>query len=112
MESMASVDRRENWAAVQVHPTPATKYRRMPEHLSFVGCRLGAWNGRMPVLVHITLVYIRKQLQKMRRLLQSALSAHAEPKQSFRTDAKCAEGHVVLGGWDLTAGNDPWKAVV
>ena len=40
--------------------------------------------ARMSVLVHIALVYIRKQLQKGRRLLQPALSARAEPKCEVR----------------------------
>ena len=68
--------------------------------------------ARMPLLVHVALVYIRSQLCKGRRLLQPALAQTAKPKQAFRTDAKCADGYVVLGGWALpeTGGteNAPW----
>ena len=68
--------------------------------------------ARMPLLVHISLIYIRKQLCKGRRLLQPALAPRPKAQQSFRTDAKCAEGYVVLGGWDLSAGSEtreaPW----
>ncbi|CAE7254008.1 unnamed protein product [Symbiodinium microadriaticum] len=68
--------------------------------------------ARMPLLVHVALVYIRSQLCKGRRLLQPALAQAAKPKQAFRTDAKCADGYVVLGGWALpeTGGteNAPW----
>ena len=55
--------------------------------------------ARMPLLVLIALVYIRSQLCKGRRLPQPALAPAAKPQQSFRTDAKCAVGYVVLGGW-------------
>ena len=68
--------------------------------------------ARMPLLVHVSLLYIRKQLLKGRRLLQPALAPRPKAQQSFRTDAKCADGFVVLGGWDLSGGNEtsgaPW----
>ena len=68
--------------------------------------------ARMPLLVHIALLYIRKQLRKGRRLLQPALTPQPKLRHAFRTDAKCADGYVVLGGWDLTHGSEtrgaPW----
>ena len=68
--------------------------------------------ARMPLLVHVSLLYIRQQLRKGRRLLQPAMTQRPKAQQSFRTDAKCAEGLVVLGGWDLSAGHEtsgaPW----
>eukprot|EP00439_Symbiodinium_sp_Y106_P033575 s2721_g4.t1 len=41
--------------------------------------------ARMPLLVHIALLYIRKQLRKGRHLLQPALAPQPKPQHAFLT---------------------------
>ena len=54
--------------------------------------------GRVPALVHLSLIYIRPQLREDHRLVSAPLKP-SSVKQTFRTDAKCEQGRVVLGGW-------------
>ena len=61
---------------------------------------------RVPVLVHLSLIYIRAQLEEGHRLVP-APSKPTALKQAFRTDAKCEQGRVVLGGWLLGVDADP-----
>ena len=55
---------------------------------------------RMTALVHLSLIYIRAQLEEGHRLVPAPLKP-SSLKQAFRTDAKCERGRVVLGGWLL-----------
>ena len=56
--------------------------------------------GRLPETVILTLRYILHELQG-----ESYLVSTKNPQQlageQFRTDAKCADGYIVLGGWEL-----------
>ena len=60
----------------------------------------------MPALVHLSLIYIRAQLEDGHRLVP-APSKPSSLRQAFRTDAKCEQGRVVLGGWLLGVDTDP-----
>ena len=60
--------------------------------------------ARMPVLVHVCLMYLRRQLQLRRRLVP-VIPSRVSAKQAFRTDAKCELGRVVLAGWSLAKGS-------
>ena len=61
---------------------------------------------RVPALVHLCLVYIRAQLEEGRRLVPAPLKP-SSLKQAFRTNAKCEQGRVVLGGWLLGVDANP-----
>eukprot|EP00435_Cladocopium_sp_Y103_P025733 s2122_g6.t1 len=58
--------------------------------------------GRLPETVVLTLRYIRMELD-----LESYLVSTKRPLvfkgESFRTDAKCADGYIILGGWELSS---------
>lgn len=60
---------------------------------------------KVPELVFVTLDFIRTQLQT-RSFMVKALQPQQLPGERFRTDAKCAKGYVVLGGWSLEKGLD------
>ena len=55
--------------------------------------------ARMPLLVHVSLLYVRKQLLKGRRLLQTALAPQPKAQPSFRT-----EQSALMDLWCLAAG--------
>ena len=65
--------------------------------------------ARVPTMVYLSLIYIRKNLLLTHHLVP-ALRQAPFVTQSFRTDAKCERGRVVLGGWSLAKGNVPAKA--
>ena len=65
--------------------------------------------ARVPTMVYLSLIYIRKNLLLTHHLVP-ALRQAPFVTQSFRTDAKCERGRVVLGGWSLAKGNVPGKA--
>ena len=67
-------------------------------------CAVRGTVPRMPVLVHICLMYLRRQFQQRRRLVP-VIPSRISAKQAFRTDAKCELGRVVLGGWSLAKGS-------
>ena len=62
--------------------------------------------GRLPDTVILTVQYIRHELLKVTFLMQAQPPQRAQG-QSFRTDAKCEPGQVVLGGWEVH--DDPMK---
>ena len=63
----------------------------------------------LPTQVRLTLVFIQRML--VRGNYTVSCSSPARPTaQAFRTDAKCATGSVVLGGWSLGDGADPGAA--
>lgn len=64
---------------------------------------------KTPEMIYITLGFLREQL-KVRSYMVKALQPHRLPGECFRTDAKCANGHVVLGGWSLVEGTDTKQA--
>ncbi|CAE7301293.1 unnamed protein product, partial [Symbiodinium sp. CCMP2456] len=70
--------------------------------------------ARAPTMVCIALTFLRSELKKGSRL-ESVLQPWPDPRQAFRTDAKCETGRVVLAGWSLKKGLKPsdaaWFAV-
>ena len=70
--------------------------------------------ARAPAMVCIALTFIRSELKKGSRL-ESVLQAWPDPRQAFRTDAKCETGRVVIAGWSLQRGlgtnEAPWFAL-
>ena len=65
--------------------------------------------ARIPEMVFIALLYIREQLADSRGL-HSVLQDWRAPREAFRTDAKCENNLVVLGGYSLEHGMSPWDA--
>eukprot|EP00439_Symbiodinium_sp_Y106_P005782 s7996_g1.t1 len=59
--------------------------------------------ARAPAMVCIALTFLRSELKKGSRL-ESVLQAWPDPRQAFRTDAKCETGRVVIAGWSLQKG--------
>ena len=59
--------------------------------------------ARLPAMAFISLCYVRDEL-KSSNGLQSVKQTWLAPRESFRTDAKCETGRVVLGGWSTKAG--------
>ena len=57
-------------------------------------------------MAFISLCYIRDEL-KSSNGMQSVKQTWLAPRESFRTDAKCETGRVVLGGWSTKSGLDP-----
>lgn len=64
--------------------------------------------GKLPETVIITLQYIGMEL-KEKRYMVSALRPVRFDSEMFRTDAKCTDNAVVLGGWELSTGR--WFAL-
>eukprot|EP00435_Cladocopium_sp_Y103_P075421 s2_g57.t1 len=58
--------------------------------------------GRLPDTVTLTLEYIEAEL-KADTFMVSTKRLKASSGECFRTDAKCADGYVVLGGWELSS---------
>eukprot|EP00435_Cladocopium_sp_Y103_P055965 s367_g18.t1 len=58
--------------------------------------------GRLPDTVILTLEYIESEL-KVETFMVSTKRAKASAGECFRTDAKCADGFIVLGGWELSS---------
>ena len=57
--------------------------------------------ARMPDTVILTLEYLDLTLRDMSFKVAAARTTKREGV-AFRTDAKCADGYVVLGGWDCS----------
>ena len=66
-----------------------------------VAGRSGKNNFRLPEMVAFTLGFIAHMLKAETYMLAAALPLRS-PRQSFRTDAKCESGRVVLAGWETT----------
>ena len=62
--------------------------------------------ARIPELVFVALLYIREQLAESKGL-HSVLQDWRAPREAFRTDAKCENNLVVLGGYSLECGMSP-----
>jgi hypothetical protein len=56
--------------------------------------------GRLPDTVILTLKYILGELSSESFLVSARRPVYFETEQ-FRTDAKCADDYIVLGGWEL-----------
>jgi len=56
--------------------------------------------GRLPETVVLTLKYFLVQMKGGRFLLSAKRPIYSDT-EAFRTDAKCEDGRVVLGGWDM-----------
>ena len=56
--------------------------------------------GRLPETIILTLDYIEREM-KEESFLVSTKRPTVLTGERFRTDAKCAQGYVVLAGWDL-----------
>lgn len=56
--------------------------------------------GRLPETVVLTLKYILVQMKGGPYLLSAKRPIYSEA-EAFRTDAKCEDGRVVLGGWEM-----------
>eukprot|EP00439_Symbiodinium_sp_Y106_P051504 s3800_g6.t2 len=65
--------------------------------------------ARIPELVFVALLCIRKQLAESKGL-HSVLQDWRAPREAFRTDAKCENNLVVLGGYSLECGMSPSDA--
>eukprot|EP00435_Cladocopium_sp_Y103_P049925 s2541_g15.t1 len=63
----------------------------------------------MPRMVSVVLLFISSMLQDGYHRT-SGKSPTKKEGQAFRTDAKCEEGRVVLGGWETGRACDPSKA--
>ena len=63
---------------------------------------------RVPALVFITLRFLREQLQAHGHWIKATAPWFA-PKESFRTDAKCEQGRIVLAGWSTESGFENLK---
>eukprot|EP00435_Cladocopium_sp_Y103_P002248 s5620_g1.t1 len=59
--------------------------------------------GKLPETVILTLVYIASELDGDNYLVSIQRPVHFTG-ESFRTDAKCTDDSVVLGGWELATG--------
>ena len=85
----------------------------MKPHLS----PLYAWSAatgsstvaKLPDTVILTLKYILAELQMESYLVSAARPRHVSGEQ-FRTDAKCTDDTVVLGGWEIDTGR--WFQVI
>ena len=58
--------------------------------------------GKLPETIVLTLLYISLHLKRGSFLL-SVKRPLVFSKEAFRTDAKCEDGRVVLGGWECTS---------
>jgi hypothetical protein len=56
--------------------------------------------GRLPETIILTLDYIEKEM-KEESFLVSTKRPTVLAGERFRTDAKCAQGYIVLAGWDM-----------
>ena len=65
---------------------------------------------KLPELVAMICVYIRCKLKGGLRKIPCGIR-ELGLGELFRTDAKCEDGLVVLGGWSLLQGNDTCKAL-
>ena len=63
---------------------------------------------RVPVLVFVTLRFLKEQLQKHGHWV-NATAPWFSPKEAFRTDAKCESGRIVLAGWSTENGVENLK---
>ena len=63
---------------------------------------------RVPAMVFITLRFLREQLQVHGHWV-NATAPWTAPRESFRTDAKCEKGRIVLAGWCTSAGVEDLK---
>ena len=64
---------------------------------------------KVPELLATTCVFIKEKFKSgLRKLPCGTREEHLG--EVFRTDAKCAEGRVVLGGWELGQSSDPREA--
>ena len=63
---------------------------------------------RVPVLVYVTLKFLKEQLQKHGHWVNATAPWFA-PKEAFRTDAKCENGRIVLAGWSTENGVENLK---
>ena len=65
--------------------------------------------ARLPQMAHIVLCFIRGEFSQGMRL--EAVAKPWPPLwQTFRSDAKCSTGRIVLGGWSVATGADPSSA--
>ena len=65
---------------------------------------------RVPTLVFIALKFLHQQLQHHGHWV-NVLAPWQSPKESFRTDAKCENGRIVLAGWSMRSGEEELKKV-
>ena len=63
----------------------------------------------LPQTVSVVLLYLAEML-KQGYHRTSGRSPRSEGRQAFRTDAKCEDGLIVLGGWELGQHMDPKQA--
>ena len=64
--------------------------------------------GKLPEAIIITLRYIQEELQSGMYMISTRRPLVFSGDQ-FRTDAKCADGYIVVGGWELVSRR--WFAV-
>ena len=67
--------------------------------------------ARLPEMVYLTLIFISEQLEASKGM-QSVLQEWMAPRETFRADAKCERGRIVLGGWLLGRDHDPAVTLV
>eukprot|EP00435_Cladocopium_sp_Y103_P006405 s3783_g2.t1 len=111
-------ERRSNWIVQWIRDAQANQ--GVVAHRSFVelvgrlvyASQVLTWLrtvATMPRMVSVVLLFISSMLQDGYHRT-SGKSPTRQEGQAFRTDAKCEEGRVVLGGWETGRACDPSRA--